>query len=476
MASMSNLREELSKLAATFKTTGNTTRHRDSFENIHTALPLLDPRGQATQTMRNVAAVEVLADAFTLAATAISADFDLYEGIVRAAKDRRVTILPDVPTVVANLDGRKVAEQIAKHTGEIGVRAKTPQIDVMIFGSPEMLSGLPLNYAEAGMAALLLDLCYPETLLEAEVRESLRQIQRRDDVIEKTWQAIKDHAHIHDVSWVPCGDGSSKRAEVRKPADKLPEVVSGVVKALESAQKNRASAVEHSTKLEADLKATLSTISKCMQALETCEVGKPGEELETCRKIAANAQELRRQIEALRKAKSDDANRHYQEKRELIGEKRIADEKLTGEKTKFAEYRRNVELRDNVAADCRKRLEIAALSDRLIVSVDFMRGSVYIDGWRVATEGMAKHFERCLGLRMDHDTVEMHVNGIRDELRKLDSRLFAGVEYERDPASARTIGATIKINAEVRDELAFRGMATSLERHKRESPDAVRSV
>jgi hypothetical protein len=135
-----------------------------------------------------------------------------------------------------------------------------------------------------------------------------------------------------------------------------------------------------------------------------------------------------------------------------------------------------VELRDNAAADCRKRLEIAALSDRLIVSVDFMRGSVYVDGWRVATEGMAQHFERCLGLRRDHNAVEMHVNGIRDELRKLDSRLFAGVEYERDPVSARTIGATIKINTDVRDELAFRGMATSLERHKRESPDAVRSV
>lgn len=458
MASMSNLREELSKLAATFKTTGNTTRHCDSFKNIHTVLPLLDPRGQATQTMRNVAAAEVLADAFTLAATAVSADFDLYEGIVKAAKDRRVTIAPDA------------------RPGEIGVRAKTPQIDVMIFGSPEMLSGLPPNYAEAGMAALLLDLCYPETLLEAEVRESLRQIQRRDDVIEKTWQAIKSHTTIHEVSWVPCLDGSSKRAEVRKPADKLPEAAACIVKALEAAQKNRSSVVEHNTRLEADLKASRETLSKCMQAMETCEVGKPGEELETCRKIAASMLSIRKERETILAKHGDERVRWYEERGKLQAAKRDAEQALQGVKTQFAEYRRNVELRDNVAADCRKRLEIAALSDRLIVSVDFLTGSVYVDGWRVATEGMARHFERCLGLRMDHDTVEMHVNGIRDELRKLDSRLFAGVEYERDPASARTIGATIKINAQVRDELAFRGMATSLERHKRESPDAVRSV
>lgn len=458
MASMSNLREELSKLAATFKTTGNTTRHCDSFKNIHTVLPLLDPRGQATQTMRNVAAAEVLADAFTLAATAVSADFDLYEGIVKAAKDRRVTIAPDA------------------RPGEIGVRAKTPQIDVMIFGSPEMLSGLPPNYAEAGMAALLLDLCYPETMLEAEVRESLRQIQRRDDVIEKTWQAIKSHTTIHEVSWVPGHDGSTKRAEVRKPADKLPEAAAGIVKALEAAQKNRSSAIEHNTRLEADLKASRETLSKCMQAMETCEVGKPGEELAICRKIAEGMMTIRKEREAILAKHGDERVRWYDERGKLQAAKRDAEQALQGEKTKFAEYRRNVELRDNVAADCRRRLEIAALSDRLIVSVDFMRGSIYIDGWRVATEGMAKHFERCLGLRMDHDTVEMHVNGIREELRKLDSRLFAGVEYERDPASARTIGATIKINAEVRDELAFRGMTTSLERHKRESPDAVRSV
>ena len=458
MASMSNLREELSKLAATFKTTGNTTRHCDSFKNIHTVLPLLDPRGQATQTMRNVAAAEVLADAFTLAATAVSADFDLYEGIVKAAKDRRVTIAPDA------------------RPGEIGVRAKTPQIDVMIFGSPEMLSGLPPNYAEAGMAALLLDLCYPETMLEAEVRESLRQIQRRDDVIEKTWQAIKSHTTIHEVSWVPGHDGSTKRAEVRKPADKLPEAAACIVKALEAAQKNRSSVVEHNTRLEADLKASRETLSKCMQAMETCEVGKPGEELETCRKIAASMLSIRKERETILAKHGDERVRWYEERGKLQAAKRDAEQALQGVKTQFAEYRRNVELRDNVAADCRKRLEIAALSDRLIVSVDFLTGSVYVDGWRVATEGMARHFERCLGLRMDHDTVEMHVNGIRDELRKLDSRLFAGVEYERDPASARTIGATIKINAQVRDELAFRGMATSLERHKRESPDAVRSV
>jgi hypothetical protein len=305
MASMSNLREELSKLAAAFKTSGNTTRHCDSFKNIHTVLPLLDPRGHATQTMRNVAAVEVLADAFTLAATAVSKDFDLYEGIVKAAKDRGVTFKPDAATVdprtnlFANLDGRKVAEQIAKHSGEVGVRAQAPSGIDMIFGSPEMLSGLPLDYAQAGMAALLLDLCYPETLLEAEVRESLRQIQRRDDVIEKTWQAIKSHTTIHDVSWVPGHDGSTKRAEVRKPADKLPEAAAGIVKALEAAQKNRSSAIEHNTRLEADLKASRETLSKCMQAMETCEVSKPGEELETCRKIAAGMLSIRKERETI---------------------------------------------------------------------------------------------------------------------------------------------------------------------------------
>lgn len=472
MASMSNLREELSKLGAAFKGNATCTRVADSYQNLAPSIAALDPKGRASKAMRLAAAGDLVVDALTIACS-YTEDFDLYDGIMRAAKDRRLEIKeePKPGSVTLKVDGR----EIAKRVSEIGVRAKTPQIDVMIFGS----------HTDATMAALLLDLCYPETLLEAEVRESLRQIQRRDDVIEKTWQTIKGHATIHDVSWVPGHDGSTKRAEVRKPADKLPEAVSGVMRALEAAQKNRASAVEHSTKLETDLKATLSTLSKCMQALETCGVGKPGEELETCRKIAADMLAIRKEREAILAKHGDERVRWYEERGKLQAAKRDAEQALQGEKTKFAvsrlklssaEYRRNVELRDNAAADCRKRLEIAALSDRLIVSVDFMRGSVYVDGWRVATEGMARHFERCLGLRMDHDTVEMHVNGIREELRKLDPRLFAGVEYERDPASARTIGATIKINASARDELAFRGMTTSLERHKRESPDAVRSV
>lgn len=474
MASMSNLREELSKLQAAFKGGPNTTRIDDSFANVKTVMTVLSSP-MLTPTMRNVACAELAADAIAVACSYAEKDFDLYEGIMRTAKERSVKLADSQPGQVT-LDGRKVAEQIAKHSDEIGVRARTPQIDMMIFGSPEMLSGLLPNYAQVGMAALLLDLCYPETLLEAEVRESLRQIQRRDDVIEKTWQAIKSHTTIHEVSWVPGLDGSSKRAEVRKPADKLPEAAAGIVKALEAAQKNRSSAVEHGTRLEADLKASRETFSKCMQAMETCEVGKPGEELETCRKIAAGMHSIRKERETILAKHGDERVRWYEERGKLQAAKRDAEQALQGEKTKFAEYRRNVELRDNVAADCRKRLEIAALSDRLIVSVDFLTGSVYVDGWRVATEGMARHFERCLGLRMDHDTVEMHVNGIREELRKLDPRLFAGVEYERDPASARTIGATIKINSQVRDELAFRGMTTSLERHKRESPDAVRSV
>lgn len=469
MASMSNLREELSKLQAAFKGGPNTTRIDDSFANVKTVMSVLGSP-MLTPTMRNVACAELAADAIAVACSYADKDFDLYEGIIRTAKERSIKLNDSQPgSVTLKVDDRKIAEQIAKRPAEIGVRAKTPQIDVMIFG-------LPPNYAEAGMAALLLDLCYPETMLEAEVRESLRQIQRRDDVIEKTWQAIKSHTTIHEVSWVPGHDGSTKRAEVRKPADKLPEAAAGIVKALEAAQKNRSSAIEHNTRLEADLKASRETLSKCMQAMETCEVGKPGEELAICRKIAEGMMTIRKEREAILAKHGDERVRWYDERGKLQAAKRDAEQALQGEKTKFAEYRRNVELRDNVAADCRRRLEIAALSDRLIVSVDFMRGSIYIDGWRVATEGMAKHFERCLGLRMDHDTVEMHVNGIREELRKLDSRLFAGVEYDRDPASARTIGATIKINAEVRDELAFRGMTTSLERHKRESPDAVRSV
>jgi len=439
MASMSNLREELSKLAATFKTSGNTTRHCDSFKNIHTVLPLLDPRGQATETMRNAAAVEVLADAFTLAATAVSADFDLYEGIVKAAKDRRVTIAPDAPTFDA------------KHTSEIGVRAKTPQIDMMIFGSPGMLSGLPLNYAEAGMAALLLDLCYPETLLEAEVRESLRQIQRRDDVIEKTWQAIKSHTTIHEVSWVPGHDGSTKRAEVRKPADKLPEAAAGIVKALEAAQKNRSSAIEHNTRLEADLKASRETLSKCMQAMETCEVGKPGEELATCRRIADKMQRLNKEIQAL-----------YSRRGELETAKRDAEQALQGEKTKFAEYRRNVELRDNAVADLRRRLEIASIGDRIVVQIDHTRGQIVIEGWKVESEALRQALERSTGKLMTGETLSQVVDAIRSEILKIDRRMYRESEIcdrrNYNVVDGIETAAIIRVNGQVRDEVAFRGL------------------
>lgn len=80
---------------------------------------------------------------------------------------------------------------------------------------------------------------------------------------------------------------------------------------------------------------------------------------------------------ALRKRLEDNSTHHhaertrwYEERNRLQTAKRDADQALYGEKTKFAEYRRNVELRDNLAANLRKRLEIASIGPFVFVKID----------------------------------------------------------------------------------------------------------
>lgn len=113
MASMSNLREELSKLQAAFKGGPNTTRIDDSFANVKTVMSVLGSP-MLTPTMRNVACAELAADAIAVACSYADKGFDLYEGIMRTAKERSVKLEDSQPgSVSLKVDGRKVAEQIA---------------------------------------------------------------------------------------------------------------------------------------------------------------------------------------------------------------------------------------------------------------------------------------------------------------------------------------------------------------------------
>lgn len=435
---MSNLREELSKLLGMMRPPHAFARAQ-ILEHMFATLDSLELAcgGNVSPTLRGVAVpvalCDLISDSLCIAATIEG--FDLYKGLQQAAMDRGFTFDKPRPYKIAKIDNLRPA-YITSFDHQIDRDAVEKAF--LLATSDYIRSG----YDKLSRTITTSDRVDPSVLAykaggEAQHRKDL---EVRDTIIEDSFKALEKWVWANRWIDVPGLHGRRDHSEVRKPKEDLPKCVATLGSRVETARNDAKNGWE-ANKLNIIRAVTAeSKIEKCMKALETAKVGKPGEEVATCVAIADLVQSLRNSIYVDMTALAE-ANKTIRER----------DVALQTSKTQFAEYRSNVEMQPKRISELERKLAVAAMDDQIVMHL--YEGKFSIVGWKIEeTEAVRKLREKTLGMHFNDQTIDL----IKVGLVKIMNEICPGiVKSTIELPQIRGAQITIKIDTKKRDYFAF---------------------